>query len=172
MDHSYLLTLCNQFNKTLTRPQNFANTVRLNPAIILTLYPKLIGEQKLFDHLAGIWSKPSKYYCFDQVFIGNGKYLFQIFTHKNKSIWTICETWLQLLLILKVKERNDLETTSRACKKNLAEQVSFKSLIAMHWVTTDDRQNMLREDLTKIFMFSVRHWSNKAQSITFIATWQ
>ena len=56
MDHSYLLTLCNQSTEIPTSPQNFANTVRLNPALILTLYCVLnkdsilrfSGEQKLF----------------------------------------------------------------------------------------------------------------------------
>ena len=37
MDHTYLLTLCNQFTEFSTNHEDFASIVRLNPAFILTL---------------------------------------------------------------------------------------------------------------------------------------
>ena len=40
MNQSYLLTLCNQFAEIPTSTPNSADTVRLNPALILTQCPK------------------------------------------------------------------------------------------------------------------------------------
>ena len=40
MEHTYLLTLCNQFTEFSTNHEDFASIVRLKPALILTLCPK------------------------------------------------------------------------------------------------------------------------------------